>query len=258
MIDKIGDSWAKAISVSPDTFTLVHTRFFFLRLLNSPMIKTILKMIGYKRYLKILEAGCGSGKLSLALAIKGNRVYLGDISNNVGISVRKNINMVKSHYPYIEAQFIKHSILDIGLKDNTFDLVFNEGVLEHWFNRTDRIAVLKEMKRVTKRGGIVMIIVPNGSHPLMNFWRRKKYPGFNEMVPQMDYSPSMLYEEIAETGLKNIIIDGIDPFNSISLWPTNLFLRGVSFLLKHTIPTPKSIRLKYGVYLICVGVKYDE
>jgi len=44
--------------------------------------------------------------------------------------------------------------------DETFDVVFSNGVLEH-YEFSERIAALKECARITRKGGLVIVGVPN-------------------------------------------------------------------------------------------------
>jgi 2-polyprenyl-3-methyl-5-hydroxy-6-metoxy-1,4-benzoquinol methylase len=97
----------------------------------------------------ILEAGCGEGNLCRYLQSLGNTVYGIDISDNL-VSAAKNYN-----------DSISYEVGDVRslpYKDDTFDLVYSGGVIEH-FDGTE--LAIKEMVRVTKPGGELLIGVPN-------------------------------------------------------------------------------------------------
>lgn len=94
---------------------------------------------------KILEAGCGTGR---TLNVFKDSLTIGlDISNTAIKIAKKNADHV-----------IRASIFNLPFKPNTFSLVYNSGVIEH-FKYPNNITAIKEMERVTK--SYVIIIVPN-------------------------------------------------------------------------------------------------
>lgn len=103
---------------------------------------------------KILEAGCGSGRISLRCAQYGADVYLIDVCKGAAQSAKKLFKRKK-----INVNVIQASILNMPFKGNYFDVVWNAGVLEH-FLKYEQILALKEMKQVCKDGGLIIIMVP--------------------------------------------------------------------------------------------------
>ena len=109
--------------------------------------------------LKILEVGCGSGKGSLLLKTDIETLTLVDISEEAlklaqffaNKLKRKNIKYIQ----YIQADLFKFLPLS-GL----YDLVWNSGTLEH-YDEPFIEKILKEMARVTKKGGYLVIGLPN-------------------------------------------------------------------------------------------------
>jgi ubiquinone/menaquinone biosynthesis C-methylase UbiE len=59
-----------------------------------------------------------------------------------------------------QAECITGDLMQMNFAADSFDLVFNAGVLEH-FEPDERAAALREMTRVTKPGGTVLVAVPN-------------------------------------------------------------------------------------------------
>lgn len=100
----------------------------------------------------VLEAGCGTGQTLSLFCSRHTAIGL-DISRNA-LSIAKN-NCTAA---------IQGDIFCIPLKDRTCDLVYNSGVIEHFKEPRNRDAV-SEMERVTKKGGLVVIIVPNSLCP---------------------------------------------------------------------------------------------
>jgi SAM-dependent methyltransferase len=103
----------------------------------------------------ILEPGSGTGLISLELAKRGARVFLLDLSPEAVNFSRDVFAREKAGQDSVQA-----SILDLPFKDDAFDITWNGGVVEH-FEKDQQIQILKEMLRVTKPGGIAIIIVPS-------------------------------------------------------------------------------------------------
>jgi len=98
---------------------------------------------------KFLEVGCGLGYFS-------NRAYkLG--AKVTGIDTGPNlIKINKKKTP--NAKFLVASASRLPLKDNSFDIVLSTEVIEHV---EDQERSIKEMIRVLKKGGILVITTPN-------------------------------------------------------------------------------------------------
>ncbi|MEM4505318.1 MAG: class I SAM-dependent methyltransferase [Candidatus Bathyarchaeia archaeon] len=105
---------------------------------------------------RIIEAGCGSGRVSLRLAQHGADVYLLDICKEA-VKYAKNISQKKKLNANVN--IIRASIFNIPFRDDCFDIVWNAGVLEHFLSY-EQLYALKEMKRTCKNGGSIIIMVP--------------------------------------------------------------------------------------------------
>jgi len=103
---------------------------------------------------KILDVGCGAGKLSKEVADRGYEVLAMDFSYNM---IRKadatcNVND-KSHI-----KFLQGDIESLPFKDSVFDVVLCLGVVTYL--RSERKA-LHEMSRVLKSGGTLILSILN-------------------------------------------------------------------------------------------------
>ncbi|MFH1506562.1 MAG: class I SAM-dependent methyltransferase [archaeon] len=109
------------------------------------------KMRFVKQYLdkvrkgtKILDAGCGEGVLVEEYKKKGH-----DIS---GLDLNYSSKHVK-----------KGDVTKMDFKDNTFNLILALDLIEHLdFAQQERF--VKELKRVLKKGGKVLLAIPNQAH----------------------------------------------------------------------------------------------
>ncbi|MFA7707430.1 MAG: class I SAM-dependent methyltransferase [Candidatus Pacearchaeota archaeon] len=103
---------------------------------------------------KILEAGCGAGNYVFSLYKMGHKP--------IGIEIdEKRVKIAKE---YMKKHRLNPRIINYGdltklpFKDEQFDAIFCHGVIEHI---KDSELAVKEMSRVLKKGGHVMISVPN-------------------------------------------------------------------------------------------------
>lgn len=169
-------------------------------------LKVILETLDFVENKKICEVGCGSGTISSALAQKGGKVTLIDISPKA-IAFAKNFYQKKK----IKATFKIMDGMKMSFGNNSFDLVWNGGVLEH-FDEVKQICLLRELYRVVKPGGRLIIMVPN----LMDFpfmiaklllkFRKKWGFGYEK-----DISFWQLEKLTAKAGIKNFKIFAFDP-----------------------------------------------
>jgi SAM-dependent methyltransferase len=105
------------------------------------------------QYLLFLEPGAGSGRFSYYLARRAREVVALDLSRNSVLAMR-NLKPTGSGLLHV----IRADILHMPFRDCAFDVVYNEGVVEHF---PEPYRVLYEMVRVTRRLGLVIFSVPN-------------------------------------------------------------------------------------------------
>jgi len=104
---------------------------------------------------RILEVGSGSGLVSLALAKRGAAVTLCDISPEA-VKLSKAVFAREG----VSETTVQGSLLDLPFENDAFDVTWNAGVVEH-FEEADQVRGLREMLRVTRPGGKVIVAVPS-------------------------------------------------------------------------------------------------
>ncbi|MCX7991070.1 MAG: class I SAM-dependent methyltransferase [Proteobacteria bacterium] len=146
---------------------------------------------------KLLHAGCGSGEVDKDI-IESYNITACDIS----LTALK-INMV-------DRKKIRADIFNLPFKDNTFDVLYNLGVIEH-FNKDEIIRLFSEFKRVIKNSGFIIIFVPPEFglsvvffKILLFFWKiiLKKNPDFYPEEPSRLKSKKEAIDFLNKTDLK--------------------------------------------------------
>ena len=123
--------------------------------LSQEIYDTLMREWGGVTGKRVLEAGAGSGRISLRLAAAGAAVVLVDFSAEALFLARKNFQGRN-----LEAEYLLADITELPLPDHYVDFAWNAGVLEHLDYR-GQVQALKEMKRVTRAGGLVVSFNPN-------------------------------------------------------------------------------------------------
>ncbi len=98
---------------------------------------------------KILDLGCGNGRFS---------EIVGDKANYYGVDVsEKLVEIAKKKYP--NKNFLVSQPLTLFFKNNFFDKIFCLAVLHHLPSKKNRKDFLKEIKRILKPGGLLILTV---------------------------------------------------------------------------------------------------
>jgi len=109
---------------------------------------------------KVLDLGCGNGRLFDLLKQK-NVSYVGvDSSENL-------INLAEKKYKDTGAKFFVSNALNLPFSKNSFDCVVSLAVLHHIPSKQGREKFFKEIKKVLKKDGILILTV-------WNLWQNPK------------------------------------------------------------------------------------
>ena len=100
---------------------------------------------------RVLEVGSGAGGGIALFAADGHEAFGLDISP---VAVERS----KKTYPKVS--FSCANLFNMDFPENSFDVVFNSGVIEH-FKYPDNIKAIRAMERVLKPGGLLIVSVPN-------------------------------------------------------------------------------------------------
>ncbi len=131
---------------------------------KNPFAKGLLDSIGFNKL--ILECGCGTGQMSHFLSLNNNHVLGVDLSlSSLKLAVdHKKKNSVN------RVGFVQMNIFELGIQDNSFDVVISTGVLHH--TRDARVAFAEIVKKV-KPGGLIVVGLYN-NYARIPTWIRSK------------------------------------------------------------------------------------
>jgi len=145
--DKLSDTWnkeSKSYKFSNDNQPDYLANYYHIK-----------HCLGDVKNKKVLEVGSGSGQTSAYLASKGGVVHLVDIS-------KEALNFSKRYFTSrkLPVKLYLRDAFSMKFSDESFDYVWNGGVIEH-FNDKDKVLMIKKMWRLVRPGGKLLITAPN-------------------------------------------------------------------------------------------------
>jgi SAM-dependent methyltransferase len=138
--------WAKA----PKTHNRIYDRIavFYRKYIIRPYLSRF-----FSRYFSgkpaILHAGCGGGQVEEGIIGTCSVIGL-DISGNA-------LALYKKNHP--ASDVILGDIMATGFRDESFDGIYNLGVMEH-FSEDEIHRILSEFRRVLKKEGVIILFWP--------------------------------------------------------------------------------------------------
>lgn len=183
---------------------------------------------------KCIELGCGSGTYAIELLANGRNCIASDFSEEA-----LKLTKIKGKRLYnLEMSTQLVDAYNIPYPDNTFDLIFSDGVIEH----LDIPRVAKEMKRVLKLNGWIVAKVPSGSL----------------LYKLVYYALSPIENRPFETWLSkkqwHDIIANTD-YKNVSVWPCGSILAGMAMRIKMLNKTIRYLPQFGRIYFIIKAQK---
>lgn len=188
--------------------------------------KRITDYYGSFEGLRVLGAGCGSGRMEAWMASEGAKVVCLD-------HVQEAVQISRIHVQRMQrdGDFVVGDLEKMPFKEKTFDFINSGGVLEHF---ADPRIGLREYLRVTKPNGVIIISVPNligvnatfGIKPLAEFVSRNRIKSSHI---EQDFSARELKKIIRDSGFRCL---NISPtlFNTFDSFPFSYMRKVLSFL----------------------------
>lgn len=166
-------------------------------IIHKKLIAAIIKTAEIRNK-KILEVGAGLGGDLIYLSKLGGNCTAVDISET---SLRKINKLAKRNGTQIKT--IKCDAKKLIFDEKSFDIIFHQGLLEHFKNP---MPLLKEQERLLKKGGILLIDVPQkyNAYTVYKRWKRCKKKW---QIPwEREYTKRQLYKIIKDTKLSPRLI----------------------------------------------------
>lgn len=155
------------------------------------LISNIQRILGGEVKKKpILETGCGKALESIALSRMGADVTVVDYSE-------KTINLLlrKCAEENISLHICQGDLRDINFENESFDVIFHSGVLEH-FSELEQDIILKNQWRWLKKGGFLFVEVPQ---------RWNIYTIYKKFLMYLDRWPPGWETEFSVGDLRNVL-----------------------------------------------------
>ena len=142
--------------------------------------KTIVNLLGKKKYLRLFETVTSSGIFLPELSVHCDKLYASDIHPYFD-----NIDHLLKHYKVCNYELKSQSIEKTDYPDNYFDAIVAVSVLEFV---SDLQAAINEIKRILKKDGLFITICPMSStflDRILSFYYKKK--------PKEEFGDSRIY-----------------------------------------------------------------
>ncbi|MBQ9908567.1 MAG: methyltransferase domain-containing protein, partial [Treponema sp.] len=111
--------------------------------------------------IKILDVGAGTGRYSVALSREGFDVTAVEL-------VEHNLEILRGKHENVKAW--QGDARDLHfLSGETFDITLLFGPMYHLHSDQDRLAALNEAKRVTKKGGFILVAYVMNEYAVLSY-----------------------------------------------------------------------------------------
>ena len=202
---------------------------------------------------KILEAGSGTGRYCIALSKEYQKsMIIGmDLSRNALKLTKKGMQCRGIENLYL----VQGDAFRMPFKNDAFDVVYNDGVIEHFINYS---AIVYEMARITRKKGHVIVAVPNWycfPHTLYKKIVGKRYVyGYEKSFKKLELIRTFKLKNLYE-----IEHSGFNPMHSICRLSRLLVPIGKLIDLMFVMPLDKltnnKISKTFGIEIVIKGVK---
>lgn len=190
--DKTGVVYGKLWTQYPDTIVEEARDMLVQRLTNNDIPLSLVEGA------TVLDAGCGSGRYSCALAMLGARKVIGLDCGDSGLAKARALAEAKG---LDSVEFCKGDVLHMPFEDESFDFVFSNGVAHH---TGDIAGATREIFRVMAVGGHGWYYIYGDGGVFWYAWREMN-AFMKKAIPQ-DYALAVL-RLIGMPGNRHIFAD---------------------------------------------------
>ena len=161
-------------------------------LLDLHLAKTIIILMEENGLEKVLDVGCGTGKLVKFLNDNCFQAY-GCDNADIAVNAAQNINKKNA--------IIKASAIKLPFKKHSFDLISSISTIEH-LTKKEAGEFVNEVKRVLKPNGFIFVVTPNFASP-WRFIQIKKWFGYSDPTHINFFTPLSLAKLLKDYGFYN-------------------------------------------------------
>ena len=118
-----------------------------------------------KSDIKILDVGAGTGRYSVALSREGFDVTAVEL-------VQHNLDILRAKHENVKTW--QGNAIDLHfLSDETFDITLLFGPMYHLHSENEKLKALEEAKRVTKKGGFILVAYVMNEYAVLTYCFRE-------------------------------------------------------------------------------------
>lgn len=235
-VAKIWDKESEGYKFNSDTQPNYLADFYHLR-----------HCLGNVREKEILEVGSGSGQASAHLASKGAIVHLVDISS-------RSLKFCESYFnsKKLPVKLYLQDAFKMNFPKNSFDYVWNGGVIEH-FKDKDKILMIRKMWKLVKPGGKLLITAPSAHDVFFMIAKkilqiRKKWAfGYED-----DLTIDRMKKLAEMAGIRKYLIYSYNPIVGLWFFP---YGREITNLLKMNTFDKHKLKSPFGHVIIFYAQK---
>ncbi|MBQ0051597.1 MAG: class I SAM-dependent methyltransferase [Treponema sp.] len=128
---------------------------------------------------KIADIGAGTGRYSVALSKEGHDVTAVEL-------VQHNLDILRSKHENVKTW--QGNAMDLHfLPDEAFDVTLLFGPMYHLHSVKDRLAAMNEAKRITKKGGYILVAYVMNEYAVLSYCFREGH--INECIKNGTLTP---------------------------------------------------------------------
>lgn len=161
--------------------------------LDVPIAEAIKKFMHERQLDRVLDVGCGSGRMVKFLSAAGFESYGCDV-NKIAVRMARKLNGYK--------RIKLATATRLPYREHQFDIVISVSVIEH-ITKSQVAQFLKETKRILKPEGFIFIVTPNFATPLRTI-QKENWGGYQDPTHINFYTPASLANTLKSSQFSDI------------------------------------------------------
>lgn len=149
----------------------------------------------------ILDVPCGAGRFAALLGSEDRRLIGIDVAEEVLVHARTRASQAG-----VSAEFLQGDASNLPLGDACVDCVFSNRLLHHILERSERVKILRELHRVTKRYAIISFFDYHSFGPVRRLLKALKgrKPSYDRQPTKAEFTG-----EVEEAGFRVLRVQRI-------------------------------------------------